>query len=72
MAKRTPKYIIEKIDRMNRLMQQVVDLNFELEEWLEANGIEDGFDFTFDQRDDRGYGIIDVGEFVKDINEAIS
>ena len=72
MAKRTPKYIIDKIYRMNRLMQQVVDLNFELEEWLEANGIYDGFDFTYDYRDDRGYGIIDVGEFVKDINEAIN
>lgn len=71
MAKRTPKYIIEKIGRMNRLMQQVVDLNFELEEWLEANGIEDGFDFSYYHRDDRGYGIIDVSEFVKDINEAI-
>lgn len=72
MAKQTPRHIIKKIERMNRLMEQLIDLNVELEDWLEKNGIEDGFDFTYDNRDDRGYAIIWPDQFIEKINEAIS
>lgn len=57
MAEGVPKHVVRKVERMNRIMQQLVDLNFELEEWLEANGVEDAYDLTFDYRDVRGYGI---------------
>lgn len=71
MAKQTPKYIIQKIERMNALMEKIVELNFELEEWMEGNGIEDGFGATFDYRDDRGYGIIDTDAFIDMLNDQI-
>lgn len=64
MARTVPKHVIRKIDRMNRLMGEIVSLNFELEEWLEKNGVEDGFAFTSDYRDDRGYAIHWPDDFV--------
>lgn len=72
MTKQMPKTMIAKIERMNKLMQQVVDLNFELEEWLEKNGFEDAYDFTFDYRESRGYEIVHVDWFVNDVNEELS
>lgn len=36
------------------------------------NDVEDGFDFTYDYRDERGYGITDVSDFIDAINAAIS
>lgn len=72
MAKQMPKYMVKKVERMSELMEQIVDLNFEVEEWLEKNGIEDGFDFTYDHRDSRGYGVTNVSEFVQAVNDAIN
>lgn len=71
MTKQMPKTMIGKVERMNKLMQQVVDLNCELEQWLEKNGIEDGFDFTGDYRESRGYEIYDVDGFINAVNEAL-
>ena len=67
-----PKYMAKKVERMNRLMSEIVDLNLELEDWMEANGIDDSFDFTYDHRDDRGYAIIDITSFIEAVNEAMS
>lgn len=73
MTKRVPKHIRAKIERMSRLMETIVDLNMEVEEWLENNaGIEDGFDFTYDQRDSRGYGIVSVEDFINAIESEMS
>ena len=72
MAKQAPKYIIKKIERMSDMMEELVQLNMEVEGWLEKNGIYDGFDFSNDHRDDRGYGIWDVDRYVAAINEAIN
>lgn len=72
MAKQMPKYIVKKVERMSDLMEQIISLNFEVEEWMEKNGIEDAFGFTYDYRDDRGYGVINVSEFVQAVNDAIN
>lgn len=70
--KRVPKHIKDKVRRMNALMDKVVDLNMEVESWAERNGAKDGFDLSTDIRDDRGYGIIWVDEYLKRIEEAIN
>lgn len=57
MSKRVPKHIKQKVERMSRLMEKLVDLNTELESWLEANGIEDGYDFMSQYRQDVGYEV---------------
>lgn len=72
MAKQMPKYMVKKVERMNDLMQQIVDLNFEVEDWMERNGVKDAFDFTFDHRDSRGYGVVNVAEFVRAVNAAVN
>ena len=72
MAKQMPKYMVKKVERMCDLMEQIVALNVEFEEWLEKNGIESGFDFTFDYRDERGYAVWNVSEFVSAANAAIN
>jgi flagellar hook-associated protein FlgK len=57
MAKRVPKHIKAKVERANRLMEQITALNMEIEEWMEKSGVtDDGFDYTYDFRDSRGYG----------------
>lgn len=71
-TKKVPKHIMTKIDRMGRLMQQLVDLNIEVEEWMQRNGISEPFDFTADYRDDRGYGISFPYDFVKAVEDAIN
>lgn len=72
MAKRVPKHIIQKMERMSRLMGQLTDLNMELEEWMEKNGIEDAFDFTHDHRYEPAYEILDIGTFIEAVEEAIN
>lgn len=70
--KRVPKHIKAKIERTNRLMETIIDLNIEVEEWIEGNtGIDDAFDFTSDYRDDRGYGINQVAEFIDRIESEV-
>lgn len=63
--KTVPKHIRAKVERMGRLMDQLVELNIEVETWMERNGIEDAFDFTSDYRDDRGYGIDRAADFIE-------
>ena len=70
--KTTPKHIKAKVERINRLMEQIVELNMEVEDWLEKNGIENGFDFTDDFRDSRGYGIDSAETFYARIEEFIN
>lgn len=72
MAKRVPKHIIQKMERMSKLMDQLTDLNVQVEEWMEANGIENGFDFVSDYRHEPAYEIYDIPEFVKAIEAAIN
>lgn len=57
MSKQLPRYIIEKINLANKFAYRAETLNIEVEEWLEKNGIEDGFEATFDFREDHGYVI---------------
>ena len=70
--KRVPKHIKDKVYRMNALMNRIIDLNMEVESWAERNGVENGFDLSTDIRDDRGYGIVWVDEYIKRIEEAIN
>jgi hypothetical protein len=72
MAKRVPKHIIQKLERMSKLMGQLTDLNMELEEWMESNGIENGFDFTYDYRYEPAYEIQRREEFIKALEDAIN
>ena len=72
MAKRVPKHIIKKLERMSKLMGQLTDPNMELEEWMEANGIEGAFDFTHDHRYEPAYEILDIGTFIEAVEEAIN
>lgn len=72
MAKRVPKHIIQKMERMSKLMDQLTDLNVQVEEWMEGSGIENGFDFTSDYRYEPAYEICDIPEFVKAIEAAIN
>ena len=72
MAKKVPMYILHKVDRMNDLMQKIVDLNMEVEQWLEKNGVVDGYDFTSQFRDDRGYGIWDQSGFENAVERVIN
>ena len=57
MTKRVPKHIRQKVERMSRLMSQIVALNSELESWLESNGVDDGWDFIAEYRAEPGYEI---------------
>ena len=72
MTKKVPMYVLRKVDRMNNLMQKIVDLNLEVEEWLEKNGVTDGYDFANQFRDDRGYGIYDVLGFENAVERVIN
>lgn len=71
MAKRVPKHIIQKLERMSRLMGQLTDLNMELEAWMEKNGIEDAFDFTTDWRYEPAYEIERRNDFIEALEAAI-
>lgn len=64
MAKKVPKYILQNLEKTSSYMEKVVRLNQELEEWLEKNGIQDGFDLTSDYRESRGYEIFDTESFL--------
>jgi hypothetical protein len=57
---------------MSKLMGQLTDLNTELEDWMEANGIEDGFDFTYDYRYEPAYEIQCREDFIKAVEAAIN
>ena len=72
MAKRVPKHIAQKLERMSKLMGQLTDLNIELEQWMEKNGIEDAFDFTHDWRYEPAYEIIDRDSFINAVEDAIN
>ena len=71
MAKKIPNYIKQNLQKTNLYMEKVVKLNFELEEWLEKNGIEDAFDFIGSYRESRGYEIYDAEGFLDTVSEAI-
>jgi len=70
--KTTPKHIKAKVERINKLMEQIVELNMEVEGWLEKNGCDDAFDFTTDFRNCRGYGIDSVETFYARVEELIN
>ncbi len=73
MAKQLPKHLVEKAERANRLMAQIVDINIELERWIEKNGIApDGFDFLYHFRECEGYDYSGVGDMVNYINAALA
>lgn len=71
MAKKIPKYIRQNILKTSLYMEKVVNLNLELEEWLEKQGIGDGFDLSGDYRESRGYEIFDVDGFLDRVLEEI-
>ena len=72
MAKRVPKHIIQKLERMSKLMSQLTDLNMELEAWMERNGIEDAFDFAYDWRYEPAYEIQNRDDFIRAVEAAIN
>ena len=71
--KTVPKYITKKIYRVGQLMDQIVRLNLEIEEWIEQNaGVKDGFDFSEDNRDDRGYAYWREGDFIAKVERRLN
>lgn len=70
--KTVPKHIVKKIYRMGQLMDQIVKLNMEVEDWAEKNGAIDGFGLSEENRDDRGYAIWREDEFIRAIESAIN
>lgn len=71
--KTVPKHIKAKIVRMWRLMDQLVDLNLEVEEWVEKNtGIDSAFDLADGNRDDRGYAYWNNGRFIEDVERLLN
>ena len=70
MAK-VPKYIKVKVAMMNKLAVRLVELNMELEAWLESKGIEDGWDFIHsnDYDTEGGYEIVFADRFYKHVEE---
>ena len=57
MPKTLPKYIVEKIETANRLAYKVEELNQEVEDWMEKNGVEYAWDALFPHREDHGYTV---------------
>ena len=71
--KTVPKHIKAKIERMSRLMDALVDLNIEVEEWVEKNtGIDSAFDLAEDNRDDRGYAYWNSSRFIEDVERLLN
>lgn len=69
MARQVPKHIKAKIERMNRLMAQVVELNEELERWLESSGVAaDGYDYVTEWKLLPGYEIARPDDFVAKVD----
>lgn len=68
-----PNYIKVKVTKMNRLATKLVELNMELEAWLESRGIEDGWDFIHsnDYAHESGYEIMFEDRFYKQIEDVI-
>jgi hypothetical protein len=68
-----PKHITKKIERMERLMDQLVALNIEVEEWVEKNtGVASAFDLAEDNRDDRGYAYWIDSRFIADVERLLN
>jgi hypothetical protein len=71
--KTVPKHIRAKIERMGRLMDALVDLNIEVEQWVEKNtGISSAFDLAEDNRDDRGYAYWLDSRFIEDVERLLN
>ena len=72
MVKKTPQHIKAKRDRINRMMGQIVDLNQEVEKWLEDSGVtSDGFDFIGKHREYNGYWIVWPEELYAEIDKKL-
>ena len=71
-TKRVPQRIISKIEAANRHMRRAADLNFEVEEWMERNGIEYAFDFAIERGVSAAYEIPDVDAFVRDVESEMA
>lgn len=68
-----PKHITKKIVRMERLMDQLVALNIEVEEWVEKNtGVPNAFELSQDNRDDRGYSLWRPGDFIAKVEDLLN
>lgn len=71
--KTVPKYITKKIYRVGQLMNQIVDLNLEIEEWIEQNaGVKDAFDFEMDNHDNRGYAYWLESDFIAKVERRLN
>ena len=71
--KTVPKHVIGKVNRMSDLMQKIMEINSELEDWLESSGVTDyGFDFTGDFREASGYEIYDQEGFYRAIESKLN
>lgn len=71
--KTVPKHITKKIERMERLMDQLVALNIEVEEWVEEHaGVPNAFELTEDNRDDRGYSLWRPEEFIAKVEDLLN
>lgn len=54
VMKKLPKYIVRKIEQANEYAIKAEQLNLEVEEWLENNGVEYAFDALLDVSEDHG------------------
>lgn len=72
MAKQMPKYMIEKIEKMNAAVYKAQELAEEIEAWIEENGIsDDGYDYVYSFADSTAYSIANK-RFVRDVNSELA
>ena len=69
--KTVPKHITKLVERMNRKVYEAQELNERLEEWLEKNGADYGFDFTYEFRESTSYSICDTDGFYEAVENLL-
>lgn len=69
--KKVPAYIINKIERANRLALEAEKLNVEVEEWMESYGCECASDALYDIRETHGE-VMSVEDFIEVCNQQLS
>lgn len=70
MAKTASDKVRKLLKDIRDAMDEVVELNYQLEDLLEESGIEYGFDFVSGYMLERGYEIPDISGFVRAFEKA--
>lgn len=55
MSKQLPEHIVEKIEMANKYAYRAEQLNCEVEDWMEQNGVDYAWDALFDYKEEHGY-----------------